>query len=1167
MSKSIIKASSELMSNNKQATIMSAQNEFQVLQTREGHSMFFSIGTDNVFYLTREIPGKITGWERVDLSSHLMMFNDGNAVKAKTFNVAQNVATNKIDMVLAIVGDSGDTLYTALDLDNTDETWGKAISWVAEGFDADNKPSKLVINDIIVRQDSTEYIIVDILSNPDDPHNFLDRYYLDPGKKVSNKVWNKHSLPGNIQSGEVQSFIGRKAEALVDGIYTLGQINKKEELFYSPLYNAFDPSIPPNSAMLQIPPKSTAIAVAAAKVEGMTSLFVAGDSALYFFAYDNQEHEQSGQVVLNHPLFLNVKELHANNVADKVVIWGLNEQGQIFYTKCELGKESDTGSWSIPVPIMENVTQVATYLNNATFNNVIFAYTDDTNLVQLTQNPDTSIWSKRKITLPTTNVDDVITFNTYTTHIQVQREDNLPKDGEVLQITSVSPVSVYIDNVFHILSSDLPVEVTTDPTGTVTILQETTEIGVVCYSLKIKGSDKSIAVNPMLKLMDTIAEVKSGEELGKIKVTNADGSTQNLVPDSVSPQEKEATAQGLQQFVNASKTVPENGGVKSTPPPSFSNFEVTPDTIWGMDYRNGSATYYEGFDAMTHFGLSLSGNSISLRSDSLVLEDIGDAISSLAGDILNWLKNAWDDVTHFFVQLAGDVYHFFVEIGGKLYRFVLDCFHTILNTIEFVFNKIKVFFEDLIKWLGFLFQWKDILRTHDALKNIFNKFLYHSVDQIDVLKNNVDKIFDNIQERIDEWAGLKDLSGSLSEKSTAQGNPKGKDNPQSNYGAYHMKNGVRDSSTNTNIISGVASQLEQLLQELMAAAGREEAIFENAYENFKTQVIDEAATLSMEQLLKRSLAIVADIIVESVENMVDTALDIIKILMNGVIEIFNAKLDIPVLSWLYKLITGNELSFMDAACLVLAIPATLIYKITFNKAPFPDNETTHKIITAQSWKELRAIYSPLTASNTEEHSDLQKGLIITCRIAAGISSFVFIVTNTAKAAISASLPSEESKSASIANGVFFYLTTGPNVAASLIASDGEQRWDTIVGEVVYGATCLEKLVDVFTYQSDESPAMKTWGEATKVIDCILGVCGLIPTFAPLGYKQDTITITGAITNTLWNANRIMTPFAGLATAPEAFAVKMGLIGFYGIGQFVLAVEEGVINEEYVLIEC
>ncbi len=47
--------SSELMKNQRQAEIMSPGAAFQALQTYDGHSLFFSIGTDQVFYLTKEL--------------------------------------------------------------------------------------------------------------------------------------------------------------------------------------------------------------------------------------------------------------------------------------------------------------------------------------------------------------------------------------------------------------------------------------------------------------------------------------------------------------------------------------------------------------------------------------------------------------------------------------------------------------------------------------------------------------------------------------------------------------------------------------------------------------------------------------------------------------------------------------------------------------------------------------------------------------------------------------------------------------------------------------------------------------------------------------------------------------------------------------------------------
>jgi hypothetical protein len=53
-----ITCQSELMKNQKHAVVMAPDLAFEVLQSRDGDALFFSIGTDNAFYLTREVtPG------------------------------------------------------------------------------------------------------------------------------------------------------------------------------------------------------------------------------------------------------------------------------------------------------------------------------------------------------------------------------------------------------------------------------------------------------------------------------------------------------------------------------------------------------------------------------------------------------------------------------------------------------------------------------------------------------------------------------------------------------------------------------------------------------------------------------------------------------------------------------------------------------------------------------------------------------------------------------------------------------------------------------------------------------------------------------------------------------------------------------------------------------
>ncbi|GAA3618076.1 hypothetical protein [Flavivirga jejuensis] len=1162
-----INASSELMENNKQADIMSPQKAFQVLQTKEGHSLFFSIGTDNVLYLTREVPGSDSGWIKTDLSSCLSEFNGGIKIAVKTFQVGQNITTNNIDIVIAIKGKNQDYIYTALNLVNEDATWASDLIWSVQAYDDKSHPHpKVEVSDIYIAESTnTEYIVVDILKDPSNSNTFVNRYYLDPDKKITGQVWNGHDLSADLNAYTISSCLGKKLDQLVEGIYTMGQINNITELIYTPLYNVFNPAIPANPSRLTLPTGASAMASVKNNPDG-TALFVSGDKALHYFPCNKQEDGDASQMILQNDLFLNVTELHANANSSDIIVWGLNKQGQVFYTKCAIGSETEPAAWSTPIPILTEVTQIASYLNPENSTNVIFAHTDGANLVKLIQNPTTTMWEQRNITLPPTDINDVLSFNTYTTHIQVSREDNLVASNQHVDITSTSPVSVYINNKFAILSPSVPHRVITDETGTITILQETQEIGGVCYNLQLVGAPDTVNVNPMIKMMQIMESIKSGDDLGNVVVTNADGTTQKLVSNSISAQDKAATAQAIQQFVAASKNVPQDGNIQGRAKTrhavlssySASSFVATDHTIWGMSFNTNGSSYHSGEDALSHFGIQKNNqtNKFALRSAAVQTDDIGHAIAATAGDVFRWVKDALNDVKNFFVQVIDGVANFFITIGEVLYTFVLDCFHTIASAIEFVFNKIKVFIEDLIKWIGFLFKWNDIIRTHDVLKNVFKRGIENSVNQIDVLKENTNLIFDNLQSRIDSWAGLETTIGNLSEKSAAAGSCPGKDDPQSNYGTYHLNNGAAKSKTNASIINGVTDQLEDLLNTLASAIETEGDIFENAYNTLKTQVINQVDTLPIGEILKRSIAIIADILIESVENLVDTAIDIIKILMQGVLDILDAKIEIPVLSWLYKEITGNNLSLLDAVCLALAIPTTLLYKISENKVPFPDNSTTRALISASSWSQLQDVLNISVVSNSpqarklvetdgiktqstdDDLTSLQKGFILALRLTAFCSSFAFIGLNIAKKA------APNSKSTSILHGICFYTTTAPNFASGLIKST-EQRWDKVMGEVIYGITIIEKLVDVFTYRQETDPKMKVWANATKFIDCTLGVAGLVTTFAPLGYGVTLQSVTVAITNACWNLNRIMSPFA---KDPYMFTIKMGLIGFYGMGQ-------------------
>jgi hypothetical protein len=54
----------------------------------------------------------------------------------------------------------------------------------------------------------------------------------------------------------------------------------------------------------------------------------------------------------------------------------------------------------------------------------------------------------------------------------------------------------------------------------------------------------------------------------------------------------------------------------------------------------------------------------------------------------------------------------------------------------------------------------------------------------------------------------------------------------------------------------------------------------------------------------------------------------------------------------------QEFSILDIICWVVAVPATLVFKTIYNRAPFPDNEETSFLINTRDYEKLLKVFSP-----------------------------------------------------------------------------------------------------------------------------------------------------------------------------------------------------------------
>ncbi|MEO6038213.1 MAG: LamG-like jellyroll fold domain-containing protein, partial [Saprospiraceae bacterium] len=490
----VLTVTTELMENYKHAQVMEQQHAFQALQTAEGHALFFSIGTDNTFYVTIETPGSKTGWNKINLSGSISQSAlEKSLYQPSLFRVAQDVTSGAINIVLVLGGPLGDYVYTAWNLSNNDATWNEPLTWQYQKFDAPVVSLPMVkVHDVqLLESAPSDFLVVDIVLPVIESGDLYRRYFLDL-KPGADTVWKEHDLALDFDNA-IYSAIGKRAGETLEGIYTLGAVVDRYKLIYTPLIADASNTPNPASELLLPQPEGTAlssyaIALAPKGSTGETNLFVAGNKQLFFFASNQQQDGSTGQAV-DLPagnIFMNVSQLRTHTTDTHVFVWGLNQQGSLFYTQCALGQELEKQAWSTPGIILSGVSMAANYLNSANQSHVLFAYNTANQLLQLTQDGETPNWAQKTILLPAMDTNDVIELNTYTSHVVVTDGNRLPKAGVTIAITATTAVPVYVNDIYTILSPALPLNITTDSTGVLTIIQETPDLSAVGYRFKIE---------------------------------------------------------------------------------------------------------------------------------------------------------------------------------------------------------------------------------------------------------------------------------------------------------------------------------------------------------------------------------------------------------------------------------------------------------------------------------------------------------------------------------------------------------------------------------------------------------------------------------------------------------------------------------------------------------
>jgi outer membrane protein assembly factor BamB len=306
------------------------------------------------------------------------------------------------------------------------------------------------------------------------------------------------------------------------------------------------------------------------------------------------------------------------------------------------------------------------------------------------------------------------------------------------------------------------------------------------------------------------------------------------------------------------------------------------------------------------------------------------------GTPLGWgLSDLWDDVESAAEEAADEIRKIAIEVSDHVtaaIQYVDGAVTVVITSIADAMEVIGNFIEKLamliwefIQFLLFLFDWAAILATHDILRDTMFSAFHYLIDG--------GKIGDNMVRAAGEiFKNTPGFGDGLPDPKTAFASDSAQTSPQDRIASAPS----RDYS-GANGVSGtmIYSKMNQYSPVVASAAGFSQSDLDNDEQLMWTaasnveQLLPNLASSSPGALggeLLDTLKKAGDGLVAAITGGLGQTIDsVIPTTVSD--DDLSIPYHIPFISEIYKWLTGDDLTLLDATCLMLALPVNLVYGV------------------------------------------------------------------------------------------------------------------------------------------------------------------------------------------------------------------------------------------------
>ncbi len=559
----------------------------------------------------------------------------------------------------------------------------------------------------------------------------------------------------------------------------------------------------------------------------------------------------------------------------------------------------------------------------------VFLVSPDAGKIQFKrQHPLTHTWSTDELAVATTDLSAVEPVNAHVLDIEVADAQQIPCPDQKITLRSDAPCLMYVEGIAYRVGPMMPLELTCNAYGRIRGVIPANGLKAPEFTAELKGAE-SLSVLPNARISERLA--------GNAKGFNVSKSIAELAP----PEHRSSVAQLIKSYGDAA---------------SKSKRGVDCDGTVRKQYRMSTASGGNFIEETPTIGSAALPGAITLPG--------------FAGDILNALRQGVESIAEMVVRVLDASVEFLIKIGDEVVKFTSKVFDSIVDGFEAlgeflgqVFEKLGKAIEDIGKKIldavSFIFNGKDVFATNDAIQAMVKGGFMATANSAATLgrsmnaeyQKQVDKIdseLDNLINKAQQAAGVRTQSGEQGLSAGGVHIPAPSALAKNNRAGSDVMSGKQDQisssdvsadipQTEAEVLKNLISMLHSNVEKDIGGAIRKIADLVESNDSFLEKIT--AMPFEILHLLKAVIKTVAKLM----GDVLEAALELVRILLGRFFDALESKLDIPFLNTLVQLWSGDQnrqLSFFDIITLPFAFVGTALWKIVSGKSLVTHEQST-----------------------------------------------------------------------------------------------------------------------------------------------------------------------------------------------------------------------------------